>query len=119
MEDNLEVGRFCNADPGGSGTHSNRVAHNAEEALAEIERAPFRFEAVFSDVVMPGMGGIELAKRHRSTHPDLPVCADIGLQLLSSPARRSRLRPRAQPYSAEQVAGAFRKIAQSGTVTQA
>lgn len=55
VEDNLEVGRFCSQILEDLG-HSIVWAHNAEEALAEIERVPFRFEAVFSDVVMPDRG---------------------------------------------------------------
>ncbi|PJI36925.1 hypothetical protein CTI14_70775, partial [Methylobacterium radiotolerans] len=33
---------------------------------AEMEKVPFRFDAVFSDVVMPGMGRRELARRLRA-----------------------------------------------------
>ena len=34
---------------------------SAEQALAELAGEAGRFDVVFSDVVMPGMGGIELA----------------------------------------------------------
>ena len=61
VEDNLEVGRFCTQLLEDLG-HATVWAHNAEAALAEMEKVPFRFDAVFSDVVMPGMGGVELAR---------------------------------------------------------
>ena len=113
VEDNLEVGRFCTQILEDLG-HSTVWAHNAEEALAEIERVPFRFEAVFSDVVMPGMGGIELAKRLRVSHPDLPVVLTSGYSDVLAREDDHGFDLVRKPYSAEQVAGAFRKIAQSG-----
>ena len=51
---------------------------DATKALAEIERVPFRFEVVFSDVVMPGMNGVELAGEIRRRRPDLPVVLTSG-----------------------------------------
>ena len=51
---------------------------DATKALAEIERVPFRFEVVFSDVMMPGMNGVELAGEIRRRRPDLPVVLTSG-----------------------------------------
>ncbi|MET0366656.1 MAG: PAS domain-containing protein [Methylobacterium sp.] len=113
VEDNLEVGRFCTQILEDFG-HSTVWAHNAEEALEEIERVPFRFEAVFSDVVMPGMGGIELAKRLRASHPDLPVILTSGYSDVLAREDDHGFDLVRKPYSAEQVAGAFRKVALSG-----
>ena len=51
------------------------VAHapDADAALRAIEHE-VRFDAVLSDVVMPGsLGGLDLARRLRRQHPDLPV----------------------------------------------
>ena len=113
VEDNLEVGRFCTQILEDLG-HSTVWAHNAEAALAEIERVPFRFEAVFSDVVMPGMGGIELAKRLRASHPDLPVILTSGYSDVLAREDDHGFDLVRKPYSAEQVADAFRKVALSG-----
>ncbi len=113
VEDNLEVGRFCTQILEDLG-HSTVWAHNAEEALVEIEQVPFRFEAVFSDVVMPGMGGIELAKRLRKTHPTLPVILTSGYSDVLAREDDHGFDLVRKPYSAEQVASAFRKIALNG-----
>ena len=77
VEDNVEVGRFATQILEDLG-HQTVWVTNAEEALLEIEKIPFRFDAVFSDVVMPGMGGIELARVLQRRVPDLPVVLTSG-----------------------------------------
>ncbi len=113
VEDNLDVGRFCTQILEDLG-HSTVWAHNAEEALAEIERVPFRFEAVFSDVVMPGMGGIALARRLQSSHPELPVILTSGYSDVLARDDAHGFELVRKPYSAEQVAEAFRKVTLRG-----
>ena len=52
------------------------VAANAEEALGMCEKRVAREETIdllLSDVIMPGMGGRELATRLRHLYPHLPV----------------------------------------------
>lgn len=51
-------------------------AASADEALALLETE--RFDLLFSDVVMPGMSGVELAHRVRDRFPDLPVLLASG-----------------------------------------
>jgi len=46
---------------------------NGQDALAELEAAPARFDAVITDEVMPGLSGTELAARLRRLRPDLPI----------------------------------------------
>ncbi len=48
-------------------------AHNGEEALSIFERGEPEVEILVSDVVMPDMGGRELAQKLRVSRPDLPV----------------------------------------------
>jgi PAS domain S-box-containing protein len=45
----------------------------AEEALGEFQADPQRFDVAVLDQVMPGMSGIELARRMREIRPQLPV----------------------------------------------
>ena len=52
-------------------------AANADEALRTLSEAS-GFDVVFSDVVMPGMSGIELGEEIRRRHPDLPVVLTSG-----------------------------------------
>ena len=49
------------------------VATDGEEALQVLERLEGNVSAVLSDVVMPGMGGRELAEALRKRWPDVPI----------------------------------------------
>ena len=58
-------------------------ASNGEEALALLVQGPdfadfAGFDILFSDVVMPGMSGIELARRARDLRPDLRILLSSG-----------------------------------------
>ncbi|HEY0114348.1 MAG TPA: PAS domain S-box protein, partial [Allosphingosinicella sp.] len=53
-------------------------ARCGEEALTLLERERERIDLLFSDVVMPGMTGVELATRVRERFPDLPVLLASG-----------------------------------------
>jgi DNA-binding NtrC family response regulator len=46
-------------------------AVNGQQALTLIEQQPF--DVVLLDVRMPGLGGLEVIKRIKRTHPDLEV----------------------------------------------
>ncbi len=107
VEDNLDVGRFCTQLLEDLG-HSIVWAHDAETALAEFERVPFRFDAVFSDVVMPGMGGVELARRLKAGHPNLPIILTTGYSDVLAQDDTHGFDLVRKPYSAEQVARALR-----------
>jgi two-component system cell cycle sensor histidine kinase/response regulator CckA len=47
-------------------------AASAAEALALLRRG-VRFDVVLSDVLMPGMSGLDLARQLRQEHPHLPI----------------------------------------------
>lgn len=49
------------------------LAASALEALALIEQVGDQLDLLISDVVMPGMDGLQLATRARQLHPDLPI----------------------------------------------
>jgi signal transduction histidine kinase len=75
VEDNEEVGEFAEALLGELGHGVIRV-RSGEEALAAALAGGF--DAVFSDVVMPGMSGLELADRLAQLRPDVPVILTTG-----------------------------------------
>jgi CheY-like chemotaxis protein len=54
-----------------------RRASNADEALQLLERES-AFDVVFSDVVMPGIGGIEFAREVQKKWPAVPVVLTSG-----------------------------------------
>ncbi len=53
--------------------YSVLTAATGAEALALLERHDGALDLMLSDVVMPGIGGLELAERARRLRPDLPV----------------------------------------------
>ncbi|HET6534849.1 MAG TPA: ATP-binding protein, partial [Sphingomicrobium sp.] len=75
VEDNEEVGQFAVTLLSELG-HSVTLATSGEEALELARRRDF--DLVFSDVVMPGMGGLRLAERLAEEKPDLPVILATG-----------------------------------------
>jgi PAS domain S-box-containing protein len=72
VEDNQFVGEFATQLIGDLG-YGNMWVPSAQDALALIEAEPDKFDIVFTDVVMPGISGIELAETLRGRFPDLPV----------------------------------------------
>ena len=107
VEDNIEIGRFCTQILHDLG-YGTVLTQTAEAALAEIEAVPFRFDAVFSDVVMPGMGGIELATRLREIHPELPVVLTSGYSHVLAREDAHGFEFVRKPYSAAEVGKVLR-----------
>ncbi|MEE7506033.1 ATP-binding protein [Methylobacterium mesophilicum] len=113
VEDNIEVGRFATQILEDLG-HKTVWATNAEEALVEIEKIPFRFDAVFSDVVMPGMGGIALARELQRRLPDLPVVLTSGYSHVLAQEGIHGFDLIQKPYSVDQLSHTLRKVVGKG-----
>ncbi|MHB2211119.1 PAS domain-containing protein [Methylobacterium sp. CM6257] len=103
VEDNLGVGRFCTQILEDLG-HAPVWTKSAEEALVELGRTPNRFDVVFSDVVMPGMGGFALARQLEVSRPDLPVVLTSGYSHVLAKDDAHGFALVRKPYSAEQLA---------------
>ncbi len=71
------------------------------------------FDAVFSDVVMPGMGGIELAKILQRRMPDLPVLLASGYSHVLAQDGLHGFELLHKPYSADQLGRILGKVAPS------
>ncbi len=88
--------------------YTTTLVGNAADALAELTRDARRFDVVFSDVVMPGISGIDLAREIRRRYFDLPVVltsgyshvlaqnGTYGFELLSEAVFDRAIGPRAQ-----------------------
>ena len=61
------------------------TASNAQEALSRIAEA--KYDAVFTDIRMPGMDGLELAERVKATQPWTPVVIVTGHGTTANEAR--------------------------------
>lgn len=85
--------------------HGYRISwvNSAEEALMALDGAAGDFDAVFSDVMMPGMGGLALARELRRQRPQLPVILTSGYSDAIAEGGHEGFTFLAKPYSAEQV----------------
>ena len=61
----------------GSGDCYVEVAHDGREALRKIEENSY--DVMILDVVMPNMGGLEVLRRVKETHPDMDIVMVTGL----------------------------------------
>lgn len=95
VEDNEEVGAFAETLLDELG-HSVTRASCAEDALAVIESE--QFDLVFSDVVMPGIGGLRLAEELERSRPGLPVILATGYSQEVSEGRAGGRQVILKPY---------------------
>jgi PAS domain S-box-containing protein len=109
VEDNQLVGEFAAqliADLG----FRNVWVPSAQEALAAIEADPDRFDIVFTDVVMPGMSGLELAELLRERFPNLPVVLTSGYSHVLAAEGTHGFELLQKPYTAHGLAGVLRGL---------
>ncbi|GLS42589.1 ATP-binding protein [Methylobacterium brachythecii] len=109
VEDNAEVGTFAVQTLADLG-YVTVLASSPKEALDELARDADRFDVVFSDVVMPGMNGVELAHRIREEHQDLPVLLASGYSHVLAENGSHGFELLHKPYSIEQLSRLLRKV---------
>jgi signal transduction histidine kinase len=109
VEDNPDVGNFTAQILHDHGYHIS-WACSAEEALAQLNGPNGNFDAVFSDVVMPGIGGLALARELRKQRPQLPVILTSGYSEAIAEGGHQGFAFLAKPYSAEQVCQMLGKV---------
>lgn len=102
VEDNPQVGAFAMHSLTDLG-YRPILAINGQEALAELARDASRFKVVFSDVVMPGMTGIELAHEIRRRYEGLPVVLTSGYSHVLEEKGTDGFELLHKPYSVEQL----------------
>lgn len=80
-----------------------RVAYCAADALLILENDP-EVDAVFSDVMMPGMNGMQLAEAIRYRYPAVRIVLTTGFALPALMGNHGRSYPcAAKPYRIETV----------------
>lgn len=110
VEDNKDVGIFTTQSLAELG-YMTVWAANAQDALTEVASDASRFDIVFSDVMMPGMNGIEFGKLIRATYPDLPVVLTSGYSNVLAQDGTHGFELLHKPYSVEQLSRILRKAA--------
>ncbi len=84
-----------------------------EEALARLAAAPGDYDLVLSDQRMPRMTGLDLARRVRQDHPELPVVLmsgysdDLSVEQLAAAGVAAVL---SKPVRSEELVGAVERV---------
>jgi PAS domain S-box-containing protein len=108
VEDNDQVGQFATEALKELG-YVSILAGDAMAALAELAADSSRFDIVFSDVVMPGMSGLELGAEIRRLYPDVPVILTSGYSHVLAQNGSHGFELLHKPYSIEQLSRVLRK----------
>ena len=107
VEDNAQVRDFaahllrdlqCKVEP----------AEDGAEALEKMREG--EFDLVFSDVVMPGLSGVQLAEKIEEQRPGMPVLLATGYSEELLRKHSGRIRVLAKPYDVTTLAGAIADV---------
>ena len=113
VEDNEDVGMLTTEQLRAFGQNVH-WARNANDALVQLETARLEFEIMFSDIVMPGMNGIELANRVSQKYPRMGIVLTTGYSQALSENRGARFALISKPYSMSTLLGTFLDVMASG-----
>jgi PAS domain S-box-containing protein len=108
VEDNEQVGRVSSELLQDLG-YQTQWAADAGQALDLLGRDQWAFDLVFSDVIMPGMNGVELANLIRERYPHLPVVLTSGYSSVLAESAHHGFELIRKPYSVEALARTLRK----------
>ncbi|WP_332875741.1 PAS domain-containing protein [Massilia sp. S19_KUP03_FR1] len=93
---------------------------SAEQALEELAADAGRFAAVFSDVVMNGMGGFALGQQLRRMYPALPLVLSSGYSAVLASEHKHGFQLLPKPYSLAELAQTLHQaIAGTGAAARA
>jgi PAS domain S-box-containing protein len=109
VEDNMEVGRFSTQILSDLG-YVTTWAVNGDEALRLLAETSDGFDVVFSDVVMPGMSGVELGREIRRLYPRLPVVLTSGYSHVLAEEGRHGFELLQKPYAVEELSRVLRRL---------
>jgi PAS domain S-box-containing protein len=102
VEDNVDVGTFATQALTDLG-FATLWAASARDALLELANDAERFDVVFTDVMMPGMNGVDLGREIRRLYPGLPVVLTSGYSNVLAESGTSGFELLQKPYSIEQL----------------
>ncbi|MCE7798835.1 PAS domain S-box protein [Sphingobium sufflavum] len=114
VEDNIQVLQFAEQLLNDLGCQTV-CATDATRALALIQERSF--DLVFSDIVMPGLTGIDLARQLHIRAPELPVLLATGYSEQLVGEGQPHLRVLAKPYGAETLSAAIRELITTSAIS--
>ena len=65
------------------------VAHDGHEALRKVESNTY--DVMILDIMMPNLGGMEVLRRVKETHPDIDVIMITGLSQIDTAVQAMKL----------------------------
>ncbi|MDA9528832.1 hybrid sensor histidine kinase/response regulator [Bradyrhizobium sp. CCBAU 25338] len=110
VEDNIELANFA-ADGLTELGYSITLVDNAADALAELAVDADRFDVVLSDVVMPGMTGLDLVRAIRERGIAVPVVLTTGYSQALSQEGAAGCDLVQKPYSVEELSRVLHRAA--------
>ncbi len=108
VEDDIEVGQFSMQILQELG-YETTWASTGDEALRILSEANV-FDAVFSDVVMSGIDGVELGQEIRRRYPGLPVVLTSGYSQVLAEDGRHGFELIRKPYAVEEALSNVRQL---------
>ena len=111
VEDNVDVGTFSTQLLEDLG-YETVWAANGAEALAILAERPEAFDIVFTDVVMPGISGVELGLAIRHDYPDLPVVLTSGYSHVLAEEGRHGFELLRKPYAVDDLSRVLMQVLQ-------
>lgn len=102
VDDNAQVGEFAAQLLSDLGYETQFVESGAE-ALARLARNDCEFDLVFSDVIMPGMNGVQLGQTINARWPRIPVVLTSGYSHLPGQEGQEDFPLLRKPYSVEEL----------------
>ena len=109
VEDNRDVGEFASQMLQDLGYDVTWVP-DAQAALALLADDDLRFDVVFTDVIMPGMSGIDLGRTVKRLYPGLPVVLTSGYSTVLAEEGRLGFELLQKPYAVEAMSRVLRKV---------
>ena len=109
VEDNIDVGRSATEALAELG-YLTTLVDNARDALEELIDGGSRFDVVFTDVVMPGMTGLELAEEIRRLELNIPIVLASGYSHVLAQQGTNGFELLRKPYSIEELSRVLHKV---------
>ena len=113
VEDNADVGMFATQALTELG-YETVLAMNAAKALAELAARASHYSVVFSDVMMPGVSGIELGREIARLYPTLPVVLTSGYSEVLAQTGNHGFELLNKPYSIDELSRILKKVLKHG-----